>query len=70
MAYGFRPDSGRICMMCVIVGRSRTEYIVLRTTEVEHGVLELSKSGQNGKRGRARISTLPLRIGSANFGLP
>ena len=26
-AYGFRPDSGRICMMCVIVGWSRTEYM-------------------------------------------
>ena len=27
MAYGFRPDFERICMMCVIVGWSGTEYM-------------------------------------------
>ena len=27
MAYGFRPNSGQICMICVIVGWSGTEYI-------------------------------------------
>ena len=27
MAYGFRLDSERICMMCVIVGWSGTEYM-------------------------------------------
>ena len=30
MAYRFRQDSERICMMCVIVGRSGTEYMSSR----------------------------------------
>ena len=30
MAYGFRPDFGRICMMCVVVGWLGTEYMSSR----------------------------------------
>ena len=52
MAYGFHSIFRRIYMLCglfVMVKRLWTEYMSSRTTEVEHGVLELSKSGQNGK---------------------
>ena len=35
MAYGFHSDSGRICMMCVIMGRSGTEYMSSRDHQVQ-----------------------------------